>query len=591
MPEEKKLAFCESKEVMCFNPDTVKCEKEDCKRTSQIKRQYEQIVCDQSRSNAIADNADIFTINRDVEMFYVQRIQIPYLECLNEICQLANQLRKKAVFIGRQTHFFRTRKNYADLSKRYPDFAKRILSFMETKLDDPNLTDELKRKLQNPALELSETVRRALGKFKQSESLDEFLKFELVYKKLGAIYSPLPQQVLKYVANSWTSYYEGHAIWEKNPELFDGEPRIPSTRKKEKEFLISFPAGTFTKLKNQTEHYNATRQPTRRSKKRKYVQYRESGELLLPSAFLKHFSDFPKIRTTIDLKSIIEVRIVPKKCCYEAQIVYKIFKKPKNLDDKKAYSIDIGANNLIALTNNFGEQSMLVRGRPVKSNNQWMNKKIGTLRSAQTKGIIFKKGQLLSETLEMAKIRRKRDNIINDYFHKASRFIIERCLNSGTKNLAIGYNSGWKKDLLNTEDKKMGFKQRQNFAYIPFLKLIEMIQYKAELVGINVSIIRESHTSKCSAVDFESIEHHDEYMGIRGISRKGKNKKKLIENDKPEFKRYKARGLFRTKDGYIIHSDVNASYNIGRRAFPELFNERILSIRAMLKSPISVRIV
>jgi len=136
----------------------------------------------------------------------------------------------------------------------------------------------------------------------------------------------------------------------------------------------------------------------------------------------------------------------------------------------------------------------------------------------------------------------------------------------------------------------MGFKQRQNFAYIPYLKLIEMIKYKADLVGINVSIIRESHTSKCSSVDFESIEHHGNYMGIRGVSRRGRNKRKSIKNGESEFKAYQARGLFRTKDGYLIHSDVNASYNIGRRAFPELYNVHTLSKRVMLKSPNSVQI-
>jgi len=60
-------------------------------------------------------------------------------------------------------------------------------------------------------------------------------------------------------------------------------------------------------------------------------------------------------------------------------------------------------------------------------------------------------------------------------------------------------------------------KDKQSFAYIPFLKLIEMIKYKAELVGINVVIVGESHTSKCSAVDFEPIEHHETYLGQRGI--------------------------------------------------------------------------
>ena len=451
LPKEKKLVSCRPVSEQYLNPIEIEREIENNKRVSLTVQKNKHFECDQSRlsSNAVADNVDIFAINRDVEMFLTQRIQISYSDLLFEICRLAKRLRNRAVFVGRQAHFFRTRKNYADLSKRYPDLANRILAFIENKLDDPDLANQLKRKFENPTLDLSEKVRKLLGKFEQFASLNEFLKFESVYIDLGAIYSSLPQQVLKYVAASWSSYYEGHASWVKNPRLFEAEPRIPSTKRKEKEFLISFPAGAaktaFTNLKTQIEHYNATKQSTRRSEKRKSSRYKTSGELLLPSTFLKNFISFPKIRTTIDLKSIVEVRIVPKKCCYELQIVYKIPKTLNNLDNKRAYSIDIGVNTLIALTNNFGEHPILVRGRPIKAINQWMNKKIGALRSVQTQGITFEKGDELSETMEMNRIRRKRNNVVNDYFHKASRFVIDRCLNSRAKNLAIGYNTGWKK--------------------------------------------------------------------------------------------------------------------------------------------------
>lgn len=40
---------------------------------------------------------------------------------------------------------------------------------------------------------------------------------------------------------------------------------------------------------------------------------------------------------------------------------------------------------------------------------------------------------------------------------------------------------------------------------IPFKKLIKKIEYKAELVGINVKVITEEYTSKCSFLDNESV--------------------------------------------------------------------------------------
>ena len=70
---------------------------------------------------------------------------------------------------------------------------------------------------------------------------------------------------------------------------------------------------------------------------------------------------------------------------------------------------------------------------------------------------------------------------------------------------------------------------------------IKMIQYKGEEVGIQVVVLEEAYTSKCSALDWEEIGKHDSYVG----------------------KRVK-RGLFKTKVGRLMNADVNGSLNILR---------------------------
>ena len=116
----------------------------------------------------------------------------------------------------------------------------------------------------------------------------------------------------------------------------------------------------------------------------------------------------------------------------------------------------------------------------------------------------------------------------------------------------------------------MGMKNNQNFVQLPFGTLIQQIRYKAEEIGISVTIQEESHTSKCSFLDNESIEHHDAYMG----------------------KRIK-RGVFQSAKGKLIHADLNGSYNIIKKAIPEAFANgiegiglypRSLSIRQMITS-------
>ena len=70
---------------------------------------------------------------------------------------------------------------------------------------------------------------------------------------------------------------------------------------------------------------------------------------------------------------------------------------------------------------------------------------------------------------------------------------------------------------------------------------MQMLEYKCKLAGINVIIVNEAYTSKCSFLDREKIGKHDSYAG----------------------KRIK-RGLFKSSSGVMINADVNGSLNILR---------------------------
>ncbi len=78
------------------------------------------------------------------------------------------------------------------------------------------------------------------------------------------------------------------------------------------------------------------------------------------------------------------------------------------------------------------------------------------------------------------------------------------------------------------------------------LSFVKEILYKANSVGIDVLLVNEAHTSKCSFLDNESVEHHDIYLGRRV-----------------------SRGLFKASDGRIIKADVNGAYNILKKSFPK----------------------
>ncbi len=145
----------------------------------------------------------------------------------------------------------------------------------------------------------------------------------------------------------------------------------------------------------------------------------------------------------------------------------------------------------------------------------------------------------MQDTKRIQKLHLKRNNKINTIFHRISKNVIEYCIQNNIGTIVIGYNNGWKQKI------NIGKKNNQNFVQIPLLKLVKQIEYKAQLKGISVLTIDEAYTSKCSFLDKESIEKHETYVG----------------------KRIK-RGLFRTSNGTIINADVNAGYNIMKKAFP-----------------------
>ncbi len=153
-------------------------------------------------------------------------------------------------------------------------------------------------------------------------------------------------------------------------------------------------------------------------------------------------------------------------------------------------------------------------------------------------------------------------NRTRDAIHKLSRFVINFCEEYNIGTIIIGYNEGWK--LRSTLSKAVNRK----FIPLPFYKLIKSIKYKAELRGINVIVQEESYTSKCSALDKETIEFHRYYVGKRGHTIRG----------------HKHYGQFYS---YIskkyIHSDVNGAFNIGRKGAPHLFEN--IPQREMLIPP------
>jgi len=314
--------------------------------------------------------------------------------------------------------------------------------------------------------------------------------------------------VLRTLDGNWKGFFSAIKKWKTNKELFKGKPNLPKYLPKN---------GKFTALFYETAILKET-------KKKRGVGL-SSLEMRL------------NVKTT---NKIIEIQVVPiKDNKYKINIVYDYKEQVLKPDNKQYCGVDLGINNLMTVTSNkSGIQPLVINGRPLKSINQFYNKKKSEYQSK------LPNNNKTSKRIE--KLGFKRECKIHDYLHKATNKVIQFCLDNELNTIVVGYNEFWKQKV------NIGKVNNQKFVQIPFEKMLFMLKYKCEMNGINITTHEESYTSKCSFLDNEEIKKHDEYLGKR------------IE-----------RGMFKSRYGKLINADVNGSYNIIKKVFPNAFVDGI----------------
>lgn len=322
-------------------------------------------------------------------------------------------------------------------------------------------------------------------------------------------YTALPrkvsQQVLRLLHKNWVSFFKAIEAWKKDPSQFLGRPALPKYKDK--------------------QHGRNVLIYTIQAISKPALAHGKLGPSGLP------------IMIETRCTEVHQVRLMPRQGFYVVEVIYEQAETQADVDPDLYAGIDIGIANLATLTSNkVGFVPRIVNGRPLKSINQYYNKHKADLQS------ILKDTRF---TARMERITNKRTRRIDHYLHTASKRIIDLLVSEGIGILVIGKNPNWKQEV------HIGKRNNQQFVCIPHARFIDLLTYKAQLVGIGVTITEESYTSKCSFLDKEPIGKHEQYMG----------------------KRVK-RGLFRASTGQHINADVNGSYNIVRKVVPDAFGQR-----------------
>lgn len=231
------------------------------------------------------------------------------------------------------------------------------------------------------------------------------------------------------------------------------------------------------------------------------------------------------IRTSV--AELRQVRFLARSDKLIIEVLHRKEEEESPVDKTKAMAIDLGVNNLATLVSNTDMEPIIINGRPLKSINYFYTKRVGELQSKSPD----------YETKRLRRTHEKRNNKVKDYMHKASRKIVNIAKENHIGTIIVGYTDGWKRE------RKQNEPEIDTSAKIPFLTLVEQIKYKAQLEGIAVVVVDENYTSGTSYLDNEppTVEYFDKSRRI-------------------------SRGQFEAEDGTIINADVNAAYQIMKRA-------------------------
>lgn len=327
---------------------------------------------------------------------------------------------------------------------------------------------------------------RFVGKFEVRKRMGELNDSD--YRAMHKSHSA--NQVIAQVDTIWKAWFKALNAYKKNTSKFTGRPKMPKYKKEGVPNILIYDDA---KLQN-------------------------DGSI--------NISKTVKIPVFTKVSKIQEVRLIPSNNHIKVEIVYHKEVDDKGLNKDNALGIDLGLNNLMAVTSNEGSISSLVNGRPLKAINHYYNKK-----KAHYTSILNKHGKKFSKRLK--RLEAKRMMKIKDYLHKASRRVVDMMIDNDIGTCVFGHNKGWKQEI------NLGKVTNQNFVQIPFNNLIQMVQYKIEDIGGEFIVKNEAYSSKCSFLDDEKIGKKKNYAGKRT-----------------------KRGLFVTGNKKAINADINGSLNI-----------------------------
>ena len=252
------------------------------------------------------------------------------------------------------------------------------------------------------------------NKWLRYEELDKLLKADTTFPDYKVMpLAQCSQQTLRVLDKNWKAFFKSIKDWSKNKSKYLGRPRPPKYLSKNGRFEVIL-TNQACKIKD--------------------------GVVKFPKSF-DGFEVKPYFLSRNDFVKFNQVRIIPKQNQIVVELVYEIECCEQLPDNNRYLGIDIGVDNLATCALSDGSFGFAINGRPLKSINQFYNKRKAEIQSELAKTSSEK------YSIRLARLSSKRNSKVDDYLHKVSKKIVDYCVANSINTIIVGKNKGWKQNV------------------------------------------------------------------------------------------------------------------------------------------------
>lgn len=448
------------------------------------------------------------------------------------------------------------------------------------------------------------------------------------------VYSRLPgvmaQQVRRRVIDAFKSHFKAIEAYTAHPAAFTGKPRMPSYRNKGSQFVLEFP---LAQLNGQGLLPSVVG-------KRVPVDYEETSLLTdeqlsrLQTLHLREEIEAAAKRRGLLNANPVHLRIVPGRRGQKLEVVVdcsieyptgsflarvnaaepdcmvgmsskqkeewlkrKLAKLPTDQIPRLA-GLDFGLNNVVALGYSTGHKADVVAGSLLEKTLDRCYQRLSDFQSENStarmrelqslKTAAREKKQPFSKFLSnelngllrnmyaqprYAQLQAELQNTIQNALHQLSSGIIDFLKDKKIDVLVVGLNKGWKTASDMSKD------NRSRFGRIAHSRLLTLLRYKAEAIGVAVLSTEESYTSQASFVENEKLAPKKNKDNTNKSAVPASQL--LKQNHRGETNRNWFHNVSRTDRWLRVHADVNGAFNMLRKVFKNFMYTDKMTLKFM----------